>query len=167
MAEDNGTGEERQEFPGLDLAYGMVQSSYDSVVNRLNAVESRIQAVMVFSVSFLLTAPLLVASSGVDITLASLPSYTAAALAGVNLIVGTVMRTWGDINLLGFHEVRNYWLELTDDEFKLEAVRWAAEHYQRNTKTVNCKGHAVSGMTVILLLEAASLTYWGLSQITQ
>ena len=59
-----GNGERYDERPGVDLAYNLMQSSYDSIMSRLNAVESRIQAVMVFSASFLFTAPVLVATSG-------------------------------------------------------------------------------------------------------
>ena len=65
--------------PGVDMAYGLMQSSYDSTMNRLNAVESRIQAVMVFSASFLFTAPVLVATSESDITLNSAIFYLAGA----------------------------------------------------------------------------------------
>ena len=96
MAEENGEG---QEYPGLDLAYGMVQSSYDLAVSRLNAVENRIQAVMVFSASFIVTVPVLVAATNNTIALATPLSYLAAIIAGANLLIGTVTRAWSEIQL--------------------------------------------------------------------
>ncbi len=161
MAETNG---DQIELPSLGLAFGMVQSSYDSVVSRLNAVESRIQAVMVFSASFFFTAPLLVAASEANLTLNSPFFYTAGALALLNLAVGTATRALGTISYLGLNEVRDYWLVLTEDDFRLEAVRWAALHYERNLRTVNCKGLIGIGMTAAFMLEAILLIYWGLVQ---
>ena len=82
MADSSGAGEDQQDFPGLNLAYGLVQSAYDSVVTRLNAVEGRIQAVMVFSASFFFTAPLLVAASEAEISLTS-PFFYAGWIIGL------------------------------------------------------------------------------------
>ena len=162
MAEDSGA---QEQFPGLDLAYGLVSSSYDRILTRLNAVEGRIQALMVFSASFLFTAPVLVATSVGEIALDAPAFYAALALAGVNFLAGAVMRALGDIALLGINKVREEWLVLAEDEFKLEAVRWSAIHFKRNRRIVNIKGYTVTAMTITLILEAASLTYWGLSQV--
>ena len=162
MVEDSGA---QEQFPGLDLAYGLVQSSYDRIVTRLNAVEGRLQALMVFSASFVFTAPVLVATSVGEIALNSPAFYVALVLAGVNLLTGAVMRAVGDIALLGINRVRDEWLVLSEDEFKLEAVRWSAIHFKRNRRIVNIKGYMVIAMTVALILEAALLTYWGLNQV--
>ena len=165
MADSSGAGEDQQDFPGLNLAYGLVQSAYDSVVTRLNAVEGRIQAVMVFSASFFFTAPLLVAASEAEISLTSPFFYAAGLLALLNLAVGTATRALGTILYQGLNEVRDHWLVLTEDEFKLEAVRWAAIHYESNLRIVNRKGLIGIEMTAVFVLEAILLIYWGLVQL--
>ena len=70
---------------GVDLAYDLVQSSYEWAVVRLNAVENRIQALMVFSASFVLTA-----TAAADISLTSWWFYLALAMGLLNLVLGTV-----------------------------------------------------------------------------
>ena len=82
----------------------------------------------------------------------------------LNLAVGTATRALGTIRYQGLNEVRDHWLVLTEDEFKLEAVRWAAIHYESNLRIVNRKGLIGIGMTAVFVLEAILLIYWGLVQ---
>ncbi len=157
---------QNRELPGINLAYELVQNSYDRAVTRLNAVEGRIQAVMVFSASFVATAPVLVAASGNTISLNSIWFYIALGLAILNLIAGTIMRAMGEITLPGLNRVRAEWLVLTEAEFKLEAIRWGAEHFDKNVKTINRKGHAVILMTIVFLGQTLFLVFWGWSQVS-
>ena len=162
MAENSEWQDER---PGVDLAYGRIQSSYDWVLSRLNAVEGRIQALMVFSASFILTAPALVAATGSAITLASPVFLLAVGIATLNLIVGTVTRARGLIKLPGIYTDPREWLELSAYWFKFYAVEEATEHFEVNVRTVNGKGKVVIRMTILFLLETACLVIWGLLQI--
>ena len=162
MTEDSGAQDER---PGVDLAYGLIENYYDRIVTRMNAVESRMQALMVFSASFLFTAPVLLATSADGITLDSPVFYLAGLLTLFNLIAGTATRAFGEMALLGLDKVRDEWLGLSEDDFKIEAIRWAATHSERNIQVVNRKGLAVIIMTGAFLLEVILLAYWGRSQI--
>ena len=91
---DDSAGQENK-LTGVDLAYGLVHSSYDWTVARLNAVENRIQALMVFSASFVLTAPVLTATAATDISLTSWWFYLALVMGGLHLLLGTIMRALG------------------------------------------------------------------------
>lgn len=162
MAEENGEG---QEYPGLDLAYGMVQSSYDLAVSRLNAVENRIQAVMVFSASFIVTVPVLVAATGNTIVLTTMLFYAAATIAGLNLLIGTAARAWSEIRVLSLDSISERWLGLPDESFKLYAVEWSAEHFKANVNTVNKAGRFAILMTILFLAETILLALWGITQI--
>ncbi len=162
MTEDSGGQDER---PGVDLAYGLMQGSYDLAVSRLNAVENRIQAVMVFSASFIVTVPVLVAATGNIIVLTTPLFYGAAAIAGLNLVVGTVTRASGEIKVLSINSIAERWFDLPAELFKLYAVQWAAEHFEANLKAVNKAGRFAIIMTMLFLLETALLAIWGITQI--
>ena len=162
MAENSGMQDER---PGVELAYGLIQSSYDWTVSRLNAVENRIQALMVFSASFIVTAPALVAAAGSIITLESPLFYFGLGMAGLNLIIGNATRAWGGIKLLGINNIADEWLGLPVEWFKLYAVERASEHFTDNVKTVNKKSQLVILMTILFLLETVFLVGWSISQI--
>ena len=161
MAE-NGEGYDKR--PSVDLAYDLIQSSYDWTVSRLNAVENRIQALMVFSASFIVTAPALAAATGNTITLASPLFYIALGMASLNLLIGTVTRARGTIKLLGINYIAQEWLNLDHDWFKFYAVERAAEHFSANVKTVNMKGRMAIVMTALFLAETLFLVIWGLCQ---
>ena len=163
MSEDGARQE--KEVTGVDLAYGLVQSSYEWAVVRLNAVENRIQALMVFSASFVLTAPVLISTAGADISLTSWWFYLALAMGLLNLLLGAGARATGHIKLLGLDTVRAEWLEYTEPDFKSEAVYWATEHFEKNVKTVNLKGRAVIVMTGAFLIETVALVVWGVIQV--
>ncbi len=162
MAEETETQEEQ---PGIDLAYDLMQSSYDWAVNRLNAVESRIQALIVLSASFIVTAPALVAATGSDITLNSPWFYLALGIAAVNLAIGALTRARGEIKLLGINKIFREWLDLPPNWFKLYAVERAAEHFEANVRTVNRAGQRAIWMTVLFFAEAGALVMWGITQI--
>ena len=163
MSEDGARQE--KEVTGVDLAYGLVQSSYEWAVVRLNAVENRIQVLMVFSASFVLTAPALVAATGNTISLGSYWFYFALGLAVLNLIIGTVTRAFGGIRLLALNKIANEWLSLSSEWFMLYAVEAAAEHFEANLKVVNRKGQTIILMTILFLLETLLLAAWGISQV--
>ena len=157
MAEN---AEWQDERPGVDLAYGLMQSSYDSIMNRLNAVESRIQAVMVFSASFFFTAPILVTTSESDITLNSAIFYLAGLAALLNLIIGTLTRAFGKLKLARVYGDVQEWFDLPEYWFKVYAVEEAATHYRINVKTVNRKGNIAIAMTGVFIVEIVFLASW-------
>ena len=74
----------------LDLTYEMIPAFYALVVQRLDAVQNRIQSLMVFSGSFLLTGPALAAVASNGISFASYWFYAAVALAVLNIVIGLV-----------------------------------------------------------------------------
>ena len=63
--------EKNDSTTSVDLAYGLVPIAYDWTVRRLNAVEGRIQTLMVFSSGFIITGPALVAVGEASVSLNS------------------------------------------------------------------------------------------------
>lgn len=162
MAGENGTQEEQA---GVDLAYNLMQNSYDLAVSRLNAVENRIQAVMVFSASFIVTVPVLIAATGNTIALATPLFYVAATIAGTNLLIGTLTRALGEVKLPRIYLNPREWLGLHAYWFKFYAVEDATQHFKDNLRTVNRNGLVAIIMTGLFLAETVLLAVWGFSQI--
>ena len=162
MPNDDLSPEER--WPGVYPAYDFVRASYDWMVHRLNAVESRIQTLMMFSASFTVTGPVLVALLAEEASLKSGWFVAAVALALLNLLIGAVARAYGGLKLLGVQRIYEEWLERTDWEFKRSAVYWAGSHFERNSDLVNRKSKAVTAMTLAFILEAAFMLVWGLGE---
>lgn len=151
-------------MPALDLAYDLVAASYDWAIQRLDSMESRIQALMVFSASFLLTGPAVVAIAADDVSFTSWWFYLALVTAIGNLATGAFFRIWGEVRLPK-PRIESEWLNIGDDEFKWSTIYWANEHFSQNIRLINWKWKGVVLMTVAFLIETTFLTVWGLQQV--
>lgn len=149
----------------LDLAYDQVAASYDRALHRLNSIESRVQALMAFSASFLLTGPALVALAMASVDFTSWWLGAAVGLAVLNLAIGAVIRTQGELKLPEPHGIDTIWLQLQSQEFKEESLLWANIHFEHNRNLVNRKGRWASAMTFLFLAEILGLGIWGLDQL--
>ena len=159
---DDFSPEER--WPGVTPAYDFVRMSYDWMMHRLNAVESRIQTLMMFSASFTVTVPVIVASLLEEVNLGSAWLVAAMVLALLNVVIGAVARAYGEVKLLRLNTVYDDWLGLSLWEFRKRSVDWAGRHFDQNRSLVNRKGQTVAAMTVIFLVEAALMLVWGLGE---
>ena len=79
------------QWQGMLLAYDFVLPSYDWAMQRLNAVEGRIQSLMMFSVSLAVTGPVLVASLVDEVRLGS-GWFVAALVAALAILVAEPSR---------------------------------------------------------------------------
>ena len=149
---------------GLDLAYELIPATYDWMVQRLNTMEERIQALIVLSAGFLLTGPALVALAADGIRFDSLWFYLALVAATINLATGAGMRSWGKLKLPEPRVIDSEWLSAEAREFKWASIYWAKRHFDENNRLVSVKAFAAVVMTIAFLLETVFLTVWGMGQ---
>ena len=83
----------------LDLTYDLIPASYALVVQRLDAAQNRIQSLMVFSGSFLLTGPALAAVAAREVSFESYWFYAAMAFAAFNVVFGLIVISFGSLHL--------------------------------------------------------------------
>lgn len=148
----------------LDLTYDLIPAFSTLVVQRLNAIEDRIQSLMVFSSSFLLTGPALAVVSVSDVSFTSNWFYAAVFFSILNILAGLALRSIGTLHLSGPPKVESGWLELEVPEYKWSYIWWAGENFDHNLKLVNVKGTCALLMTGGLVAELTLLVVWGLSQ---
>lgn len=160
----NGNLSPEERWPGVTPAYDFVQASYGWAMDRLNAVESHIQTMMIFSASFTVTVPVIVASLVEEVNLGSAWLVAAMVLALLNVVIGAVARAYGEIKLLRLNAIYDDWLGLSLWEFRKRSVDWAGRHFDQNRNLVNRKGQTVGFMTAVFLVEAALMLVWGLGQ---
>ena len=150
---------------GLDLTYEMIPAAYALVVQRLDAAQNRIQSLMVFSGSFLLTGPALAAVAARQVSFDSYWFYAAMAIAAFNVVFGLIVISFGSLHLPRPHDVESEWLKLDVEEFKRSSIWWANKDLDHNIKLVNAKGYSSISMAGILIAELALLIAWGVSQV--
>ena len=152
-------------WPGVHLAYDFVGSSYDWILQRLDAADSRIQTLQTFAASITLAAPILAASVIKDVDFRS-PWFILALSAFITVVVvGAVARVSGSVKLINPQVFYGQWLHYSEWEFKKNAVYWAGQHFDANSSLVNNKAWVAFGMTALLLVEVGLLLAWVLTQV--
>jgi hypothetical protein len=152
-------------WPGVPLAYDFVSLSYSWILQRLDAVDSRMQTLQAFAATITLGAPILAASVVKDVDFRS-PWFALALVAFVAVVVtGAVARAWGSVTLITPKVLYDQWLGYSEWEFKKNAIYFAGQHFEANRSLVDRKGWAGLAMTALLLLEVASLLAWMVPQV--
>lgn len=155
-------------MPGLDLLYEQIPASYEQMMQRLEAMEKRLQDLMLFSTSFLLPGPAIVVIALNPASLQSNLFYSATALALLNLVIGTITRFFTDKLLLPQPPLpESPWARLSESEFKIESLRFAHFNANKNAELVNSKGTWASRMTVVFLAEIAVLIAWWIVDVSE
>ena len=149
----------------LDLTYEMIPASYAVLVQRLDALGGRIQSLMVFSGSFLLTGPALAAVASNGVSFASYWFYAAVGIAVLNVVIGLVVRSFTTLRLPRLHDIDSEWLELDVEEFKRSSLWWANKDLIHNAKILNATWSCALAMTALLIAELVSVIVWGMSQL--
>jgi hypothetical protein len=152
-------------WPGVHLAYEFVGLSYAWILQRLDAIDSRIQTLQAFAASVTLAAPILAASVIKDVDFRS-PWFILALCVFVALVVvGAAARASGSVKLISPQVLYDQWLHYPEWEFKKNAVYWAGQHFDANRSLVNNKARAALGMTALLLIEVGLLLAWVVTQV--
>ena len=157
--EREGNDEESQ-YPSVDLAYEFVKPSYDWMVTRLEAINSKIQGLLTFAAT--ITVALLIITKAIfsDIAFSS-PWFCVATAAFAFLVVtGIVGLRTGSIMLLSSKELYDKYLHYSHWKFKQMVIYWAGEHFNDNKKLIDKKAYFRDIMTISLLVEILFICLW-------
>lgn len=152
-------------WPGVSIAHGLVERSYAIMLERLDAVENRIQALQTVVMTFTLAVPIFSAGIAKSVGFAS-PVFIAALVVFILAVIcGVVGRAWGSVTLVNPKVVYEKWLHYSDWEFKKTALYWAGTHYEANVLLVNRKGYFLTVMSTLFAVEVLLLLFWLIEQI--
>ena len=148
------------QYPSTDLAYDFVKPSYDWMVTRFEAINSKIQGLLAFAVT--ITAALLIITKAIfsDIAFSS-PWFYVAMTAFVFLVVtGIVGLRIGSIMLLSPKILYDKYLHYPHWKFKQRVIYWAGEHFNKNKNIIDKKACFRDTMTIFLLVEILCICLW-------
>ena len=153
--------------PGVLLAYEFVIPSYQWVIQRLDAVDLRIQTLQAFSATVTLAAPILAATVVRNIDLQSLWFIGALIPFVAILVIGASARAWpwGGLILPSPQVLYDDWLEDSDLKFRKDAVKYAGKHFESNRFLINTKGYIADFMTALFVAETMLLLTWVLTEM--
>jgi len=147
-------------YPSVEHAYDFVKPSYDWMVTRLEAINSKIQGLLTFAATITAAIPVIAKAIFNDANFHSVWFYLVIASFAFLVIVGVIGLRVGKIILLSPKILYDKCLHYPQWEFKRIVIYWAGEHLDENKKLVDKKASFRDVMTIALLVEILCICLW-------
>jgi hypothetical protein len=147
-------------FPSVGLIYPIAIASYDNAVKRYDAVESRIQSVIISilqTTAFIFTIGISLKKDPASILLA-----LGAIFGFVSICTGLYSKAIGEIYTLTSKdsETLKTQLKLSELEFKNQVIKHSHKHFTQNNNLISEKQNLMIGMLAFFTLEIMCLVFW-------
>jgi uncharacterized membrane protein YadS len=160
MAETELRRSEEETWPAVGFAYDFVFPSYQMMASRVEAMATRIQAIMTFAATVSLGFPVLGQAVNKTISFWSAPFLGAIALFVILMCFGVIVRDFGEFMVVSPSKVYATSLHLSEWEFKRDAIHTAGRCFDHNSALANRKAELAKVMSVLLLLEVLCFLAW-------
>jgi hypothetical protein len=147
-----------EDFPSLDLAYKIALQSYEIAQNRFDSLDSRIQTLLAFGVTFTAAIPLLTKAKELDFS--SVWFYASIGFFMIASILGVMARLWGGVKHLRPQTLYEHYLSCSTEEFMKDIIYWAGKHFDDNCAILTRKHRLTAFAMLCFLLEAPALVAW-------
>jgi len=158
MADTPKSNEER--WPAVISAYDFVQPSYALMATRVEAVVTRIQALMTFSATITLGFAVLGQAIHRNISYFSAPFAIAVGFFILLMALGIVARDLGELMLTSPGKIYDSSLHLSEWEFKRNSLFLAGKSFDHNLNLIARKSEYGRAMSILLLGEVVSFLAW-------
>ena len=150
-----------EDMPGLNLAYDYVQPSYQWLLSRFEAGNTRLQTMQAVVASVSLAVPAFAKLLDQALSFADARFVLAAGAFLAAMAVGVVGRQTGAVRLAHPRGLRD-WLTLPEAQFKYNALYWAGEHFDHNVAAIERKWRCAGAVLALFLVELVLLVSWAL-----
>ena len=151
-----------QDMPGLDVAYGLVQPSYQWALARFEAGNTRLQTMLTVIVSASLAVPAVAGALNKSLSFTDTRFLLAGVVFLAAVAVGVYGRHTGTTTLADPQTMLQNLMVLSEAELKYRVVYDAADHFTRNASAIERKWRCAGAMLGLFGLEAALLLAWAL-----
>ena len=154
------TTDSEREWPGVAPAQAYVLPSYQWMVARYEAADSRIQSLLTFVATVTFAVPTLSRAIRPEIPLRSRWFICAVGIAVLVAGIGLYARLTGSLVLPSPAALWQTSMKLSTWEFQRDAFYFAGQHYEANRKIVNRKAAAAGIMVVLFACELLLMLIW-------
>jgi hypothetical protein len=147
-------------YPAVEPAFTFVVPTYQLMVNRLEAVDTRLTALMTAVSYVTLGIPVFATTIRKDLSLQTPLFRWALVCACVAFLCGLLGRSMGGVIL---PNPKVYFEKNLGDkqwEFKKNAIFFAGQHFDENAKTIRTKGYWATAVSLAFFGEISSLALW-------
>ncbi len=147
-------------YPAIDAAFTLVIPSYQMVLSRLEATDTRLTALLTLSFQLTLGLPAFAKAVRPALRFSSALFIVALGLFVIIALLGVVARSLSAVALPNPRKIYRSSLHLKEATFKREILYFAGEAFDANASLVRRKGNAAAAMTGLLFLEVLCLVAW-------
>lgn len=151
---------EEAKWPAVDAAFVFVLPSYQFMVSRFEAADTRLTALLTLALTLTAGAPLFAKTVRPDISFASPFLWIGIALFSAVAIVGTFARQWGAVVLPDPTVIYEKSLHRSEWSFKMNQISYAGQNFRVNAETIRKKGNIAKWLTIALMFEVLALVAW-------
>jgi hypothetical protein len=149
-----------QESSGVEAAQAFIVPSYQWMLVRLEAADSRIHTLLTFVATVTFAVPTLGRAIRPDIPLESPPLFIALLIALSICGFGLYARTRGGVQLPHPQKFYDRWREKSKRQFDRDALYFAAQAFEDNRRLVEWKADAVNRMSGLFAVELLFFFVW-------
>jgi hypothetical protein len=147
-------------FPAVDRAYDFVIPSYQLLINRFEAADNRLTALLTLASTLTLAVPIFAKNVQPNISFNSPLFIVGMLIFLVIAIVGIWGRSVGSIALPDPMVLYNENLTDSEWEFKKNLIFFAGEGFNSNTQAIRRKGNLSAFLSAALLVEIIVFVAW-------
>jgi hypothetical protein len=151
---------DEERWPAVGAAYTFVLPSYQFVLSRFEAADTRLTALLTLAATMTLGAPVFAKAVRPDISFASPFLWVGVALFAFGAVVGLVGRTGVTLILPDPLVIYEKSLRRSEHSFKMSQISYAGENFRVNVETIRDKGNAATALTITLILEVLAFILW-------
>lgn len=149
-----------QKYPAVLFAYEIVIKSYDWILSRSDAVDSKIDRIIAWNSSINIGVLAILATKIQGSSFCSKWFFIAAAAFIVITVLGIVTKVFGTLNFPSPEVIYKQELHKTEWEFKKDAIYNSGQDFKKNQKLVNKKGCSAIAMSIIFLINILAIGLW-------
>ena len=146
-------------YPAVHRAYDFVLPSYQFMLSRFEAADTRLTSILTIASSLTLAAPLF--GRSVNPNLAFRGWFT-VGIALFVFLVGLALwaRFTGRLTLPNPRVLHDESLRESEWEFKKNAIYFAGKHFDQNAKAIATKAYLAMVLTILAILEIGAFLAW-------
>jgi len=146
------------QYPGVELAYPMAVSSYDTAMKRSDTIDGKLQTILAFVAVVSIAIPSIANARGVSFS--SYWFYFGLLFFISIVAIGIYARLVGSIRVISPEMLFEEWLHKPAWEFKKDFIAFAGNDFNHNLQIISYKWKLTTLITIIFFFQVVCLTAW-------
>ena len=157
---ENKVNDEESKYPSVDLAYEFVKPSYDWMLNRIEAVNNKIQGLLTLATAITFAMPIFTKAIFDAVDFKSVWFYGAIVAYILLVSIGIFGIRMGKVKLVHPQKLYEQWLTDSTWEFRKDTIYFAGLDFEDNKKIIDKKSLLRDIMNIVLLGEILTFILW-------